>query len=584
MTDTRRASHPRPDRVRAHWMGLNGPWHFRFDRSNEGLLQHFEAGEDYPLIIQVPFCSQADLSGIGEGEYCPVVWYARQFTVPEDMTDQRVLLHFGAADYLTQVWLDGQYLGQHEGGYTPFTFDLTGKVLPGETHTLCVRCEDDLGQDKPRGKQSWHPAPFDCWYTPVTGLWQSVWLEGVGRTYTKDIRLTPCLKKASVKAEIELNAAPAGTLVRLTAFFNGEKAGQVTVDPLGDTAVQAEIFLRHDETLQGLHLWSPDSPALYALTVEVLTDGETCDRMETYFGMREIAVEGGRILLNDRVLYQRLVLDQGYWKDGLYTAPDDDALRKDVEITKALGFNGVRKHQKFEDPQYLYWADHLGLLVWGELPSAYRLNDREKRALMRDMAEAIRRDYNHPCLIAWTPLNESWGVPFIRTDREAQRLSDALCALIRALDGTRLISGNDGWEQADTDIVTVHDYTARPEELKSDYASAEALLGGAAGPGRMVSARGYNHLGKPMLLTEYGGIALKNDAQGTAWGYNGAEQDEEAYLKRLEAITEAIRKMPYFSGFCYTQLTDVFQEVNGLVNMDRRPKADIDKIRAIILK
>ena len=371
--------------------------------------------------------------------------------------------------------------------------------------------------------------------------------------------------------------------MRLTASFRGQPAGTVEVDTLGDDVVRAELFIRHDETVFGLRLWSPETPDLYDLTIETLADGAVIDRVDTYFGMRSIAVEGGRVLLNDRALYQRLVLDQGYWRDGLLTPPDGEALRRDVELTKAMGFNGVRKHQKFEDPRYLYWADRLGLLVWGELPSAYRLTDREKRGLMRDLSEAVRRDYNHPCLIAWTPLNESWGVPTIRTHAEEMRLADALCALVRALDGTRLVSGNDGWEQADTDLVTVHDYTARPEQLGADYADRDSVLHGAAADRHLTSAKGYDHRGKPMLLTEYGGIALQKDAGDGNWGYNGAEKDEETFLKRFEAITLAFKRMPWFCGYCYTQLTDVFQEVNGLMTMEREPKADIERIRAVNL-
>ena len=249
-----------------------------------------------------------------------------------------------------------------------------------------------------------------------------------------------------------------------------------------------------------------------------------------------------------------------------------------------MGYNGARKHQKFEDPRYLYWADKLGLLVWGELPSAYWLGDREKRNLMRDLSEAIRRDYNHPCLITWVPLNESWGVPYIQTQREAQQLADALYHMVHSLDGTRIVSGNDGWEQASTDLVTIHDYTAWPEQLSPEYRSTEQTLRGNPGADRIVSAGGYDHAGKPMLLTEYGGIAMAKDSGGANWGYNGAVQDEKRFLERFEAITQAFKHMPGFCGYCYTQLTDVFQEVNGLVDMHRNPKANLDEIRRINLQ
>ena len=576
----RRLNHPRPDRVRENWQTLNGPWQFCFDWNNEGKKHRWYEKPEFDLTIQVPFACQAELSGIAETKHCDVLWYAREFTIPETMKDQRVLLHFGAVDYRADVWLDGQYLGSHEGGYTPFSFDITDLVETGNAYDLAVRCEDRLDMDQPRGKQSWKPEPFACWYTPVSGIWQSVWIEGVGRVYPMDFRLTPCLENGSLKTEITLNELSPNGSIRLTASFRGKTVARQEIAVLSDRLVRTELCLCHDDTLEGIHLWSPEYPHLYDLTIETLTEGQVCDRIGTYFGMRKVEIAGDRILLNNQVLYQRLVLDQGYWPDGLLTAPDDEALKKDVELTKALGFNGARKHQKFEDPQYLYWADHLGLLVWGELPSAYWLRDSEKRNMIRDLSEAIRRDCNHPSLIAWVPLNESWGVPFIHSHKEAQQLADALYHLARALDGTRFVSGNDGWEQAATDVVTVHDYTAWPEQLSPGYKNREDLQSHGIGC-RTAAAQGYDHTGKPMLMTEYGGIAMQKDAGGENWGYNGAVKDEESFLERYAAITEAFRAMPFFCGYCYTQLTDVFQEVNGLLDMHRNPKADMEKIRKI---
>ena len=399
-----------------------------------------------------------------------------------------------------------------------------------------------------------------------------------------NVRLTPEIETASLKVEVSLNELPKKAIVRLTASFNGDVVAEQDVRVLTDRMVQTKLYLRHNETLEGIHMWAPWNPALYDLRIETIVDGNVQDTVDTYFGMRKICVSGKKILLNNHVLFQRLILDQGYWPDGLLTAPSDDALRKDVELTLKMGYNGARKHQKFEDPRYLYWADKLGLLVWGELPSAYWLRDSEKRNMLRDMSEAIARDYNHPCLITWVPLNESWGVPFIHNQKEAQALSDALFYTVRSLDDTRLISGNDGWENSATDFVSVHDYTAWPEQLSPEYASEDSILANAPGSPRMVSCEGYDHHGKPMLLTEFGGIAMQKDAGNGNWGYNGAVQDEESFLKRMDAITQAFKHMPGFSGYCYTQLTDVFQEVNGLVDMHRNPKADLDKIREINTK
>ena len=578
-----RNEHPRPDRVRENWCTLNGQWQFAFDPSNAGRREKWYRTLPATHQIEVPFCYQSKLSGIDNREHCDVVWYERSFTVPAGMAARR-LLHFGAVDYKADVWLDGQYLGGHEGGYTPFTFDVTDLTEAGIEHTLTVRCEDRLDFDQPRGKQSYRPEAWGCWYTPVTGIWQSVWLEGVGEYYPIDFRLTPCIERGSLKVEITLNELPANGSVRLSASMDGKPAARQEIAVTSDRYVQTELFLRHDETLEGFRLWRPDDPALYDLRIETLEDGAIADQVDTYFGMRKIEIIRGCVTLNNSPLYQRLVLDQGYWPDGLLTAPSDDALRRDVELTLAMGYNGARKHQKFEDPRYLYWADKLGLLVWGELPSAYWLRDSQKRNMMRDLSEAIKRDYNHPCLITWVPINESWGVPFIQTQREAQQLADALYHMIHALDGTRPVSVNDGWEQTCTDLVTIHDYTGWPESLTDAYQDRERLLNGNSGLWKLTTAVDYDNLGKPMLLTEYGGIAMAKDAGGGNWGYNGSEKDEAAFFKRFEAITQAFKHLPGFSGYCYTQLTDVFQEVNGLLDMDRNPKVSLEEIRRINLQ
>lgn len=577
-----RNEYPRPDRVRENWMTLNGQWDFSFDRKDQGLREGWSSPESSlggeAVKIEVPFPYQSQLSGINSQEHCDVVWYRRSFTVPENLSSRR-LLHFGAADYKAQVWLDGQLLGEHEGGYSDFTFDITHLTHPGGDYTLTVRCEDRLDTDQPRGKQSYRPEPFACWYTPVTGLWQSVWLEGVGNCYPMDFRLTPDVENGAVKAEVTMNQAPAGSSLRLTVSFKGSQTVRQEIAIHKDCFVQTALYLGHNEEINGVHLWSPWAPNLYDLTIETLVDGQVADKVETYFGMRKISACGDHITLNNSVLYQKLILDQGYWPDGLLTAPSAGALKKDVELTLAMGYNGARKHQKFEDPIYLYWADKLGLLVWEELPSAYWLRDSEKRNLMRDLSEAIRRDYNHPSIIVWTPLNESWGVPGIQSHKEAQQLNDCLYHMVYCLDGTRLVSGNDGWEEAMTDIVTVHDYTAWPEDLKG-YGSEDSVLNGAPA-GKLISAQGYGHWGKPKIFSEFGGIAMQRDQGGDNWGYNGAVEDEAALLKRFGAITRGAKELPRFCGYCYTQLTDVFQEVNGLLDMDRKEKAALGEIKKI---
>jgi hypothetical protein len=398
------------------------------------------------------------------------------------------------------------------------------------------------------------------------------------------VRITPDVVRASVKFEIKANNVPEGRKAKVEITYNGKLVVDGTTSFCHRRA-ELTLSLGCDVTIEGFHYWFPNTPNLYDVNVSLVRDNEVEDSLVTYFGMRKIEIIGDRIYINYREIYQRLILDQGYWKDGLLTAPTDDALKLDIELTRKLGFNGARKHQKFEDPRYLYWADKLGLLVWGELPSAYWFNDDEKRNMLRDLSEAIKRDYNHPALIAWVPLNESWGVYAIKENEEMQQLNDMLYHVVHSLDGTRFVSGNDGWEQAETDIVTAHDYTAYNKDLRhEDYEDAEIFGLGCPNKGRTVTADNYDNTGKPCLLTEYGGIAFSKDSGNGNWGYNGAVTDEKVFLERYDDITTAFKSMPYIRGFCYTQLTDVFQEVNGLLDMDRNPKVDMAKIREINIR
>ncbi len=587
MVNIPRSEHPRPDLVRETWLCLNGQWDFAFDEKGVGEKENWQQKQVFDKKITVPFVYQTELSGINEPlRVSDYVWYRRELSVPAEFKGKRVLLHFGAADYIAKVWLDGHYLGSHTGGYTPFSFDITNYVKPGEkrVHNLVVMCEDRAETEQPRGKQSWRPERFECWYEPMTGIWQSVWLEGVGMNYINSVRITPLYDDAAVKLEFTVNEAPENTRAVVDITFGGKFVAHGETSFCGRQA-SLTVSIGHDETVLGFKAWSPRRPALYDAALSLVTEGKTEDSLKTYFGMRKIEVIGDAIYLNNARLHQRLILDQGYWKDGFLTAPTDEALKLDIELTQKMGFNGARKHQKFEDPRYLYWADKMGLLVWGELPSPYRFCQAQKINMIRDMQEAIERDYNHPSLIAWVPVNESWGVPAIKTSREMQKLQDALYYLIHTLDGTRFVSGNDGWEQAATDIVTAHDYTPYEERLHHCmYEDSVAFTDTAPNIGRDTTARGYDNVGKPCLLTEYGGIAFAKDGGNGNWGYNGMVTDEKVFLDRFDNITSAFKNIPYICGYCYTQLTDVFQEVNGLLDMDRNPKVPLEEIRKINLR
>lgn len=583
-----RPEHPRPDFMRNTFYNLNGQWQFAFDDENMGLKQGwFLPGHPLDQQITVPFCYQCKASGIGPtDEVHPVLWYRRSFTVPAEMQGRRILLRFGAVDYKAEVYINGQKAGSHVGGYTPFVIDITEFLTVGE-NDLCVRAEDHPDPIQPRGKQNWNSGLMGCWYTPTSGIWQTVYLEAVGDIYTEYIHVTPDIDRGVAQVEIMLNRNPAEEITLSCAVSLANKPVRKVTATTCSRSATVTIDLNTNETHQPVVLWTQQKPALYDLRVQILTNDGCCDQVDTYFGMRKIQVKDGVIYLNNRRLYQRLILDQGYWPDTLITPPSDEAIREDLQWTINLGYNGARKHQKIEDPRYYYWADKMGVLVWGELPSAYAYTDETVENLCRDMLAFIRRDFNHPSIIAWVPLNESWGVPQIVNNKRQQMTASMLYYMAKAADGTRLCSGNDGWEQMHTDICGVHDYSADKKVLESHFASREYVEAQTCDTHRCY-ADGYTPSGKEaFMVTEYGGIAFMNiGLQGEmggmkTWGYRGKVTDEEKFFERFKTATDAIVNVPYIQGYCYTQLTDVMQEINGLLTPDRKPKVDVERIREI---
>ena len=580
--------HPRPDFVRDTFNSLNGEWQFAFDDEDRGFTEKwYLPGTTFPMTIQVPFAYQAKMSGIGPtDEIHPILWYRRTFTVPAEMQGQHLLLRFGAVDFACQVYVNGLMVGLHRGGYTPFEIDITPALQEGE-NDLALRVEDHPDTTQPRGKQYWNRGLMGCWYTPVSGIWQSVYLEAVGPYRMTDIHVTPDIDRHLFTAEITLNRPVSMPLsLRLTISYKGRTLRTVTTT-VSDRITRIPVDLIITGNLDQVHLWSPERPDLYDLSCELLDQDRALDHVCTSFGMRKIEVREGKIYLNNSPIYLRMILDQGMWPDSLLTPPSDEAIQEDIRLTLALGYNGARKHQKVEDPRYYYWADRMGLLVWGELPSAYDFSDDAIRHLTRTLTDFIRRDYNHPCLICWVPLNESWGVRNIYTDRRQQATAQMLYYLTKSLDGTRLCSSNDGWEQVITDICALHDYAAEGEVLARHFESREAVEQHSCDV-HPCYAQQYSPTGKEaFMITEYGGIAFDNigiqeDMGGMqTWGYHDKVSSEEAFLRRFASVTDAIRRLPYCQGYCYTQLTDVMQEINGLLTPDRKPKVDPEKIRAL---
>jgi beta-galactosidase/beta-glucuronidase len=564
---TPRPEYPRPQFARNEWLNLNGVWQFDYDDANVGLKERWFEQHAFSRQISVPFAFQTPLSGIGENAFHDCVWYRREFTLPQGWTGKRVLLNFGAVDYRAWVWVNSQFVVYHEGGHTPFSADISDFLADG-ANSLVVRVEDfstDKGQ--PRGKQYWEVESKSIFYTRTTGLWQTVWLEPVAESYLERVKITPDIDTSQVTIE----------------YF-------VT----GDAQIETEIAFGGQQLLKQTHssetqtfslttpqLWSPEQPNLYDLTVRVLRDGQVVDEVKSYFGMRKISIEGGKVLLNNQPYYMRLVLDQGYNPEGLLTFPSDEYIKREVELTKAMGFNGARKHQKVEEPLYLYWADKLGLLVWGEMANAYDYTEQSVKRVVAEWQEAVQRDYNHPCIVAWVPINESWGVPNLPADQRQIDHLRTLYYLTKSLDTTRPVISNDGWEHAKSDLCTIHDYTGERDTLTNRYSALESALQFRPAD-KAIYTNGNGYQGEPVLVTEFGGIAFRqSDWEG--WGYHKTAANETEFIQRYRDVVGALLESALVQGFCYTQLTDVEQEINGLLTYDRRPKVDVEIIRKINL-
>lgn len=572
-----RQDYPRPQFERSSWINLNGEWDFAF--GDQGIASGEEISQDsFTHKINVPFAYQAALSGIGETEFHNIVWYRRTFAFTEQMENKRTILHFGAVDYRAWVWVNGKWVGYHEGGHTPFSLEIT-EMLSRESNTILVKVED-FNEDMtlPRGKQYWKPQSEHIFYTATTGIWQSVWLETVSSTYLNHVKYTPDIDQDEIHIAFHVYGLDGSKEISVEVLisFEGRKVSR-DMFFIHSREEARSIKLRNINSTEEGILWSPESPNLYDVEYVVYVDGQEVDRVSSYFGMRKISIENGQILLNNRPYYMKMVLDQGYFPGGLLTAPSDDMLRKDVELTKSMGFNGARKHQKIEDPRYLYWCDRLGLLVWGEMASSFQYSNTYVRRMTQEWQEAIERDYNHPCIVAWVPLNESWGFRNINVDAKQKAHSLMMYHLTKSLDSTRLAMSNDGWEHTCSDICTIHDYEYDEQVLRDRYADTKVT--GQAPATRTVYATSFAYHNEPIIVSEFGGIAFRtHDQEG--WGYSGADSEED-FLQRMTAVIRPLLQSPVVQGYCYTQFTDVEQEVNGLLTYDRQPKVPIEMIKAI---
>jgi len=564
-----RPEFPRPRLTGRPWMNLNGIWQFAHDPGRSGVSRGLPNADTLPEEILVPFCPESELSGIGHTDFLPAVWYRRQVRLPDEWEDGRVLLHIGACDHDTRIWVNGQMVGQHSGGYTPICLEVTNALHQGD-NVITILAEDDTRSPlQATGKQSPRFASYGCLYTRTTGIWQTVWLELVPRTYVADLRVMPNLSAGAVRVEANLAGDVGRGTMAVAVTLDGELVTEGAVRYAG---TRAALTL----TIPDPQAWGPGHPVLYDLEVSLTTDAGGHDVVGSYVGMRDVTIGRRAILLNGEPIFQRLVLDQGFYPDGIYTAPTDDALRRDIEMSMAAGFNGARFHQKVFEPRSLYWADRLGYLVWDEFPSwGLDLTDASVTAsFVQQWLEVMHRDISHPSVVGWCPNNET-------KPQDDPEIIRTLYRVTKAADPSRPVIDTSGYVHVETDVFDVHDYEQDPEIFSSHYA---AMASGGDAYVR-VPEHSAPYAGQPYFVSEYGGIWWNpGQKDKAAWGYGGIEgrpESVDAYLARYQALTKTLLGNPAICAFCYTQLTDVEQEVNGIYTYDRREKFNPARLREV---
>jgi beta-galactosidase/beta-glucuronidase len=580
--------YPRPQFVRNNWTNLNGSWDFAFDDENlgekEGWFREFQVQKE----IQVPFTYETKMSGIQDEKRHDNIWYRKMVQVDgASLAKNNFVIHFEGSDFVTKLWVNGQFAGSHRGGYSRFSFDITNLVTNGENE-LVVKVEDSFDTQQPRGKQRWMNENFGCWYVQTTGIWKTVWTEYVPKVSLDHVKMTPNMEDYSLELEFNVNAPEnmygPDLMVETTVSFEGAFINRIfTAVISGHTQTKVDLEVRVENGFEwAVKTWSPEEANLYDIEFRIVNKSEVLDEVGSYFAMREIRIDGPNILLNGRPLYQRLILDQGYWKDSHLTPPSEEALIEDIDKIHALGYNGLRKHQKTEDERFLYWCDVKGMLVWSEVASAYQYSDYAVAEFTREWLEIVQQNYNHPCIITWTPFNESWGISRVETKRMEQHFTESIYHLTKSIDKYRPVVVNDGWEHTISDIITLHDYEEAGEVFKSRYIAYQKEIMTTEvyhSNNKSAMANGYEYKGQPVLVSEYGGIAFNNDDSG--WGYGNKVNTKEEFIKRFDEITTAVKEVPYICGFCYTQVSDVQQEINGLMDIDRNFKVEPETIKEI---
>jgi len=570
--------YPRPQLWRGSYEILNGSWNFSFgdNLTDEEMC----GGFDGRMNINVPFSYQSALSGIGAEERHDVVWYSRSLSISEDQLKGRVILHLEGCDYDTFVYVNGVMVGKDSGGYHRLSFDCTKALHKGENNVTVKAC-DDYSVEKPRGKQRSRDTNYGCWYTDTTGIYKTVWVEFVPNTYLSNLVLAADADTGVLALDCKTEGALPGDVLQAQVTYKGKSVGCESIE-ITENKANLTVNLAENEPL---HLWDVFDPNLYEVQLSVLRGEEVIDKSQSYFGVRNIEIKDGKIYLNKKELYQKLALDQGYWRGGLLTPPDENALVSDIIDMADMGFNGVRKHQKVEDERFLYYADIMGFIVWAEMPSMYKNTENSRVVFEREWLLAVHQQRNHPCVLTWVPFNESWGIEEVRTDKVVQAFVNDIYYKTKAIDKTRPVITNDGWEHTISDILTIHHYEQDGEKLHGYFDTVEKCCADVwQSHHKGAFAEGYGYNGQPIIISEFGGTAFVSDTTGENWGYGTGVNDFEEFYNRFASLVGAIDSLPYSCGYCYTQVTDVQQEVNGLLDFDHKSKFDKERIKSILNK
>ena len=573
-----RAEYPRPQFERENWKNLNGEWSFTLDLSNSGRARNLYDSKGFDGKITVPFAPESKLSGVGYTDFINSVWYQRTIQIPQEWAGKQIKLNFGAVYYESEVYIDGTFVGRHFGGSDSFSYDITEYVADGKEHSLVVHAESDIRSgEQPGGKQSTRYESHGCFYTRTTGIWQTVWMEAVDACGLERVQVLTDIDQSQLTVIPTFYGLKNGNRLQMTVLDEGKVVAKADVVAAQSMPVVIPI--------KKAKLWSPESPFLYDVVYEVkAADGATLDKVDAYIGMRKIHIDGTKIYLNNKPYYQRLVLDQGFYPDGVWTAPSDEALRHDIEMSKEAGFNGARLHQKVFEERFHYWADKLGYLIWGEMASWDKTSSKVEAArnFLGEWTNIVVRDRNHPAIVTWTPFNEEWATP----NNEAGRFYNDVYNITRQLDPSRPVNTISGGLYAISDFCTTHSYQQDGEKLHKQLFDGGKFYQ-PQGPTVKSAPRAMKFLyydGKvPYIIDEFGGIkCAETTPGGGSWGYGNAAPTKEDFYKRLESQVKAITDhSDKICGFCYTQLTDVEQEQNGVYYFNRDKKFDMARIKAI---